>query len=883
MARSTVNDICTGVKVPTREQMEAFLRMCRREGDAATPYLDAWERVNDSGSGRPRHTRRVREWDPLLLGVHRSIRLPDSEGELPIYVRRDVDDEIRRSLRRGKAGGECFMLLVGDSSVGKTRTAFETLLAEVPNWWLTNPRSHADLEAVAADPGRHTVVWLDEITRVLRNGLTAGIVRALLFADDPVLIVGTMWPGPYRLFRTRPSEDWARDPYENHREVLQLATVVRVDKMPSSDESDRAAVAATTDRRLAKAATSRYGIFRALAAVPALIDHWQNAPDALSQTLVTVAADAARLGAQTPLSLDLLRDAVTGYLTVEERPRATAQAWAVALAYGVTELDGAATMLEPIGSELGVTDSYRVADALVEHIGAARAAAVPPASAWEAYCTHISTDADLFELGVAAEKRMLLQYAERLYRSSDTAESLLALGYLLLRQDRQDEAVASWRGALERELGYLHHLVEDLDAMGWPEIVDELLRFAGVRGEPYVLGQLVDRLDERLQSEQADRLLREAADAGLPGAHVAHVLRHHGPLSVEAEQVLRQAIADGDPSARYLLSRVLTDRGRLDSVEQLWREGIAEGDPEARSRLADLLMRQDREEEIERLWRAGITAREPRAWEQFVDFLREFDRPVEAEQAWRDAADAGFPVSRSVLVQLLVDQRRLSEAEALLRELVNAGEMQAAELAEFLYERDRVDDVEALWRRRLADGHRDAISPLADLLQDQSRTEELERLWRQHIDRLGGVDSLTRLLAAQDRDAEIEPILRQRTTAGDGLARIQLIRRLEGEDRLDAAEQVHREAIAAGREKHMALAMFFKRNGRLEEAEQVFRLAVACGEDSAWWGLVTVVAQRGRIQEAQDLQRHGLNPDGSTALGSTPETETDERNPPHPR
>src|SRR5256885_3815027 len=130
-------------------------------------------------------------------------------------------------------GRGCFLLLVGDSSVGKTRTAFEALAAEAPNWWLVHPRNVADLEAVAADPGRYTVVWLDEIQRVLSNGLTAGIVHALLFADHPVLIVGTIWPGPYRLVPTPPSGDWGGDPDGDPRGGLQPAKPVLLSEQPS--------------------------------------------------------------------------------------------------------------------------------------------------------------------------------------------------------------------------------------------------------------------------------------------------------------------------------------------------------------------------------------------------------------------------------------------------------------------------------------------------------------------------------------------------------------------------------------------------------------------------------------------------------------------------
>ena len=43
------------------------------------------------------------------------------------------------------------------------------------------------------------VVWLDELQRYLDGepGLTGGVVRALLGAPHPVVIIGTLWPDLY--------------------------------------------------------------------------------------------------------------------------------------------------------------------------------------------------------------------------------------------------------------------------------------------------------------------------------------------------------------------------------------------------------------------------------------------------------------------------------------------------------------------------------------------------------------------------------------------------------------------------------------------------------------------------------------------------------------
>ena len=54
------------------------------------------------------------------------------------------------------------MLLVGGSSVGKTRCAFEAATALLPDWWLVHPAGPAEVAALAAAPFPRTVVWLDD-------------------------------------------------------------------------------------------------------------------------------------------------------------------------------------------------------------------------------------------------------------------------------------------------------------------------------------------------------------------------------------------------------------------------------------------------------------------------------------------------------------------------------------------------------------------------------------------------------------------------------------------------------------------------------------------------------------------------------------------------
>jgi len=164
------------------------------------------------------------------------------------------------------------VLLTGGSSAGKTRCAFEAVTALLSDWWLVYPAGPGGLAALAAAPALRTVVWLDELQRYLdgEHGLTGGMVRALLNAPDPVVIIATIWPDRYAANTAVPGPG-GTDPHAREREVLDLADTVRIDPTFSPAEQDRARAAAARDRRLAVALEAEgYGLTQTLAAAPQL-------------------------------------------------------------------------------------------------------------------------------------------------------------------------------------------------------------------------------------------------------------------------------------------------------------------------------------------------------------------------------------------------------------------------------------------------------------------------------------------------------------------------------------------------------------------------------------------------------------------------------------
>ena len=102
------------------------------------------------------------EVDLRQLGVHAAISVPGVPDEVPPqYVPRDTDagghgvrDRVAAAAARGG-----FVLLVGGSSVGKTRCAAEAVRALLPDWWLVHPAGASEVAALAAaSPGPHRSV-----------------------------------------------------------------------------------------------------------------------------------------------------------------------------------------------------------------------------------------------------------------------------------------------------------------------------------------------------------------------------------------------------------------------------------------------------------------------------------------------------------------------------------------------------------------------------------------------------------------------------------------------------------------------------------------------------------------------------------------------------
>ncbi|MGW0594946.1 helix-turn-helix domain-containing protein [Streptosporangium sp. NPDC002607] len=890
LAPSTLSDLLSGETRPSAETLELFLTACGVPEEARGSWRSARKRALTVAPALAGVVR-VEQADPRLLGVHAAIEAPSATGELPVYVLRDTDTDPRgvRALvgRAAERGG--LVVLVGSSSVGKTRCAYEAIRALVPQWWLLHPADADHVRQAAADPPSRLVVWLDELQRYLGGpaGLRAATVRALLQAGAAV--VATVWPERHAVYTTPPCSG-GEDPYVAERELLDLAGIVHLDAALSPAERKRARAASRADPRIALALESAdYGLTQVIAAAPQLIDRWRGA-DPYQSAVLNAAVDATRLGVQSPLSAGLLRAASPGYCDARQRAAAPANWFEGALAYATETLHGAAAALAPVAAPgtMGRPSGYLVADYLQQHAGAQRRTTKVPGATWRALCEHLTDPADQASTGRAAQDRLLYCYAEPLYRHAADAgdeSAATSLVGLLVEQGRAEEAIAVLRTRADTgdDIAALR-LSGLLVEQGRAEEAIAVLRTRADIGDPYAAYHLVNRLVEHGRAEE----LRARADTG--DTYAAQRLVN---LLLDQEQV-EEAVAvlrpharaggedAGDDYATYAALQLVGLLAELELVEELCARADT-GDTYAAGRLASLLAEQGRAEEL----RVRADTGDARAARWLARLLTEQGRVEEAIAALRPHADTGDTSLAVELADLLAEQGRMEGAAAVLRARADAGDIPAArrlaellagqgrmeeaiaalrphadtsdtadtgyisiavELADLLVKQERVEEAITVLRPRADTGDIPPAQRLADLLLEQGRVEEAITVLRPRVDAYAAC-WLVDLLVKRGRAEEAIAALRPHADTGD-LPAAQWLSGLLVEQ--GQTEELRARADAGDTYAAHRLASLLIKRGRAEEAITVLRPHADAGGEGATHAahrLVDLLAEQGQVEE----------------------------------
>lgn len=515
---------------------------------------------------------------PRDLGIHSAITTSDTDDELPTYVRRHFDFKLRTLLSNDLPNRGCFVVLIGGSSTGKTRSLYEAVDELMRHWWLVQPADTQELLDLKNSPPRQTIFWLDELQRYLGSHPPLTSECVLAFIRNGNIVVGTLWPDQYNAYTAGGGDDISR--------LLKIADPVSVPDRLTEDELLEAGRVATADSRIKTAlSVNDAGLTQVLAGGPRLVMRWEQPPNPYTGAMITAAADAHRLGVQSPLAQKTLAEAMLGYLSPADRVEPQETWLREALQHAKKRLYGDVSALVPADDgRTGRLVGYTVADYLAQHLRRHRRTAQVPDSAWRALITRAENPADLRRIANSATARLRHCYAElaleRLAREFNLGAAATELADLMAGQDRFERAVEILNQHLAanprdrftvRHLARIHELwqrVEDIRPAaeaGDPaarERIMEIRMDGGVCDDLRARADTGDvlaaeRLVERLVDRGCRRELTERADRGdeVAAEALADLYAAWG------EVALLQARADaGDRAAELRLSKIdMTD------------------------------------------------------------------------------------------------------------------------------------------------------------------------------------------------------------------------------------------------------------------------------------------------------------------------------------
>ncbi|MFD8512888.1 hypothetical protein ACFV27_17665 [Streptomyces antimycoticus] len=524
--------------------------------------------------------------DPFALEVHRAIEVAAQEGTqlslLPAYVERSHDVQLRQMVVEAIDGRSQIVVLVGDSSSGKTRACWEAVQKIPDEWRLWHPidpsRPDAALENIAS-VGRQTVIWLNELQHYLLTPpgdlgeRIAAALRALMpdRARSPVLILATIWPEHWATLVTVPEQSQVADPHSQARALLTGNDIPVASRFMES-ELEPLAKAASVDPRVdyAMRHAEQGQVTQYLAGAPALLERYVNAPSA-ARAVISAAMDIRRLGHEVSIPYSLIEDSAEGYLTDQQWDQLPDNWLEDALSYATQSIRGARGPLSRIRPRRGEPrpsePSYRLADYLDQYGREARGDGDLPVGLWESLLVHADA-VSCVRLAEAAVERRFFRTAVAFYRKA---------------------AVGGNREALSLAAGTLWSCGRQYDAIAW-------YREAVAAGEWRAVNEAANLLWRKGARFVALEWLEEAstgADTPVPLAYAGDLLWRDGDVDAAIEWYQKAAV-NGDFQSAKFLDCVKEEPSRVDESLEILRGRADAGDVSALSLAGKLLEEEGR-------------------------------------------------------------------------------------------------------------------------------------------------------------------------------------------------------------------------------------------------------------------------------------------------
>ncbi|MFI8201588.1 tetratricopeptide repeat protein [Streptomyces sp. NPDC085937] len=798
---------------------------------------------------------------PVHLGVHPSPSGRDGEPQLPPYVPRDCDTLLRDALRTTSAAGG-LVLVLGESTSGKSRCAFEAAHAIVPDHRLLHVPPQELISGLESIPdGMRVIVWLDDLEHYLGPArLSAPWLR--LMRQKGVVLLATMRVEEYSRLRSALTDDGHRLVSDD---ILRQADhVIRVDRRWSSSELDRAS--RYKDSRLSEALqrSHEYGLGEYLAAGPDLMTAWLNgwAPGAHPRGAAIVAAgvDLRRAGVHAPIPLALLEQLHGHYLRGRGGARLRPEPFPQAMEWATAQVRATTGLLLPSEFE----GHFTVFDYLVDTTQRDTNTSPVPEVIWDA-ALQIVTEADRTTVAEAAVSEEQYDIAEGIFRElvdAGNEDALFGLCRALLGQLRLHDAVE----LLEQQLTIT---------------VAEPRRHAVCRS---LLGMLLC-VEEKF--DEAEVHLRQVLDSEFPvpgaGYYLGTILLEQGKPA-EAESVLHPWAKQGDTDACCALGKALEALGRRDEALP-WFIKAAEADNNEAMLFVGLSAQNEEDMVTAESWfrkASALGGKSGKVADGFLAMLLSTQgKYAEAEPFWRTLAETGgSPFAAHHLGQALLAQGRASDAESWLLQATEGDYDGAVEarvlLGGALAEQGKSDEARRWWHEAATDGSPEAAVRLGSLLLDQDSPDAIEWLERaanagqaqasgllgthfaqigQHAEAQrwltqaveGGIASAAHLLgllfSQQERFQEAEEWFETAAELGSPEATKSLaeLRARGAQPRLRALAQ-HDEPRA---DEAYTAGLHFRDAGNEEQAEAAFRVAAELGHAYAAMMLGVALINRG--------------------------------------
>lgn len=491
--------------------------------------------------------------DPVALGVHPAVGMPE-------FIPRDITPRLCDLLRRDR-----FVLIVGESTAGKSRAAYEAMRVLCPEHRLVYPAGKEAIPAAVrtAQETSHCVLWLDDLERFLgADGLTGAAVSGVLgVRGGNRLILATMRAEEYAKYSGRPGHDdgAGRETVRRGWEVLRLATRVTLARMWSSDELDRAAEhRADPCIREALTHSDRFGVAEYLAAGPQLLadlqDAWAPGTHPRAAALVLAATDARRVGIHRPLTLAVLDRLHQHYLHCRGGQLLRPESLEEALTWATTPLHATSSLLLP-----GKDGTYLAFDYLIDAVD--KDPIVPDVLV---VLLDGATPEESMEIGEMAWRWHFLGVAESAFRQAQEAGHIPGTRRRCHLIRERDGSAVGLRFA-HRELRR-HHEEKGMDHPDAIDVADLVAWETGIDGDPaaalHQLEQLLPKACAVLGDEDEKTLGIKLG--------IAHWIGRLGEHDTAAE-LLSQAATD---CARILgENHQLTIFGREVAAKEIGRTG----------------------------------------------------------------------------------------------------------------------------------------------------------------------------------------------------------------------------------------------------------------------------------------------------------------------